>query len=549
MPEPLLRDDGIEFEHGPQGPQTYQDLFTWPAFFVDAILQKDNEDPDLGIGVNMVNKFHSGLHVVTDYSGVGSPEVACHFIHKALQNRAGSGYHIPPPCFVRASDSDPDCRAVLLSHEGESAPGCVMGDLLERCPPLLLQEWKALWLHYRKEAQLDLAPDERVGSSQLLKSLVKEKGHEFLFEALRAMQQPDHAHLVSPVWCHKRQKACCVKGSGDKPRGTIELAVGGVTCVDWSNMGIRQGWLGASSIAFLEWIRERRIFREDLLLVECVEPFDHEVLDHLLPGYGFFMVTLGPDDFGAPATRKRKYMALVNLETCAWHPDLRNPVEAFREMFCCPVVVDASQFCNAPECMVDDHVKAWATKQGFPETTPNGKPWKAKQLMRGAERQSIREWEDKVRKICGLQPGKLTTSFMNVTQSVARSPHAPFCPALMTRSRIWSMKAQRHMLVAEMFQVQGFNIFELGVGYVCPFKDMVLGDAIPETCLRRMCGNGMSMHCIGACICFLLACVDFIPLNQLAGQLEVKEEPKDSDEDAERVRLPKRRRPASSSFN
>ncbi len=68
--------------------------------------------------------------------------------------------------------------------------------------------------------------------------------------------------------------------------------------------------------------------------------------------------------------------------------------------------------------------------------------------------------------MCGLKEGELTTSFMNVTQSVARSPHAKLCPALITNSRLWAMKHQRFLLSPELFEVQGFAMFHKNIAEV-----------------------------------------------------------------------------------
>ena len=46
--------------------------------------------------------------------------------------------------FERAGDSDGICRRVLLQHEGWSRPGCIFGDITDRCPKQLLDRWTSL---------------------------------------------------------------------------------------------------------------------------------------------------------------------------------------------------------------------------------------------------------------------------------------------------------------------------------------------------------------------------------------------------------------------
>ena len=57
---------------------------------------------------------------------------------------------------------------------------------------------------------------------------------------------------------------------------------------------------------------------------------------------------------------------------------------------------------------------------------------------------------------------------MNVTQNASRSPSAVLVPCLIKNSRLFCMSNQRLLTLAEMFQVQGFPIFNSdGIPFQC----------------------------------------------------------------------------------
>ena len=58
----------------------FPSLFLWPAIHLQKLAMKD---PD--IVKCLIAKYQAGLHLSTDYSGVGSAELVCQFIQEALQ--------------------------------------------------------------------------------------------------------------------------------------------------------------------------------------------------------------------------------------------------------------------------------------------------------------------------------------------------------------------------------------------------------------------------------------------------------------------------------
>ena len=56
----------------------------------------------------------------------------------------------------------------------------------------------------------------------------------------------------------------------------------GVNCYDWSSMGSQNGWLGKSAFCFLQYMLERKLSQEDVIILECTCGFEDSCLTDLL---------------------------------------------------------------------------------------------------------------------------------------------------------------------------------------------------------------------------------------------------------------------------
>lgn len=73
----------------------------------------------------------------------------------------------------------------------------------------------------------------------------------------------------------------------------------------------------------------------------------------------------------------------------------------------------------------------------------------------------------KCRQTAGVGPREKPFYLMNTTQAASRSPCVTLVPALIRNSVIYSMQHGRVLTAPELFQVQGFPIFEAGE---CPYQ-------------------------------------------------------------------------------
>ncbi len=122
------------------GPQSFSEILFSVRFIVCQFL---------GEGAATWDEFKktSGVVLTTDYSGIGSPEIACAFIVEALRHH-GHLSTTQAASFVlcwRACELVGSCRSVLADHHDAFAPKHIMGDLLERLPACVKTSLSSLY--------------------------------------------------------------------------------------------------------------------------------------------------------------------------------------------------------------------------------------------------------------------------------------------------------------------------------------------------------------------------------------------------------------------
>ena len=114
------------------GPQTHEEMFMWPSTFLTQ-LRSWAGSADL-LFDRAINKFERGVQMSSSYSGLGTAELAMHWLKQGFRLR---GFLFGPNSLqcLRASDVDESCRAVL-EHMSNSdcGPACICGSLQERAP-------------------------------------------------------------------------------------------------------------------------------------------------------------------------------------------------------------------------------------------------------------------------------------------------------------------------------------------------------------------------------------------------------------------------------
>ena len=111
-----------------------------------------------------------------------------------------------------------------------------------------------------------------------------------------ALGPPRHA------FCRRHGQFCQVAPHHGRREDHLHVHCAGVVCVDWSNRGKQRGWGGPSAAAFSQWVVERLLADDDIVIMECTPRFDvdrglRQTLGHK---YDVHPLVLSPSGLGFP---------------------------------------------------------------------------------------------------------------------------------------------------------------------------------------------------------------------------------------------------------
>ena len=474
----------------------------------------------------------SGLLLTTDYSGIGCPEEALsQLVAVAAEESAQAGEDFPgPSCFqcLRAGDVSPHCRHVLQSSAGCFRPTCLHGNILERCPQGYLAQMKLS----QGEASRMLNKRQQ---EQSCRSSASKRAAALDAGRAAVVEMSVYMHDVSGIapdsvsaYCYIHKRPCPVIPLPNVPG--LRMHVAGVTCVDWSSMGAGRQWLGDSCPVMMEWVRERLLATEEVVIAECVLGFDSDTLAMLLKDvYEMTVLRLSPVLFGEPVARQRKFMVLLRKGKLRWQQGISDygVEDAFSRIFARTLCMHAESKFRAPKEHLTGYLADLAEKQGMPASTRHGKSWSCFQLATPAVRQSIQDHESALVQRCGTN-----TSMVGWLANLAQRPHFMpavryIIPALLRSSKLWIFNLRRWPTPHELLEVQNFNVFgadssgrpddPIATAKECARADALkcgVGQAISSLTpaqMQSVAGNGMNLRCIGAAVLFTLGCVEQVP--------------------------------------
>ena len=246
-------------------PRDARDVFEWPKFLKDGL---ENNLYNIDFTEKFkVNTSHK-MRLTTDYSGLGAAEIAFVKLPQTMNPKAVISV-------LRAGDKKASMRKALMGHKGRSKARCVFGDMMARMPSRLfnaLQDLKARTLRVQQRLC------EEGGS---LAEISEGLGQSFIRAAIDLVMNyaADHKDFLNDrtmAWCYVHKKQCKIfhgAGMQDEIDEVLEIHLAGMSCYDWSKMGMQAKWLGESTWPFLQWCLERLIQDEDLILVECFPDF------------------------------------------------------------------------------------------------------------------------------------------------------------------------------------------------------------------------------------------------------------------------------------
>lgn len=91
-----------------------------------------------------------------------------------------------------------------------------------------------------------------------------------------------------------------------------DVHLAGVSCTDWSSMGLQNKENGTQIPAILVWAPQRLLLLDPVVLVENVPQFKQSMLEDLLgEAYDIVSIPLCNTMFGMPGSRRRPYLLLT----------------------------------------------------------------------------------------------------------------------------------------------------------------------------------------------------------------------------------------------
>ena len=493
----MIDGDGTDV---PAGPSDAHSAVHWASDSLRMLQVLSKKHFGIDFSKHLTDIMRKGLAIRTDYSGIGTAELAAAHIAKAVEAQEDIRAKL---IVQRAGDMNHRCREVLQHHSELSRPGCVHKDMLERMPERLMKRLKRL--HARHLIQVK----QRIGKGEKKSEVYNNQGRKFMRQAVKFVFQ-DNVHVSEVVaHCEVHDKDCAVlPGLPKKLKAAMVGNIAGVNCYDWSSMGAMMKWLGPSVFAFLCWARERVLARqqEQFAIVECVIGFDDEFLAEIFDGH-FSLTTLRitPTMLGDPIQRHRKYMILFSDSSkLQWHPSILkfgSPQAAFEKLFARNIIMDCDERLRAPAEDIASNHKVLAVRRGMPEVRRSGRNWTGFQILTPALKTAVRFHEQVIQENEGTLKNPYVVN-LHQSPNYVRTNRG-VASALLRTSRLWSVNKRRLLHPLEYLELQGLNIWD-NDEFQCEFASALR--QLSERQVRQMAGNAMHLRVVGVAIMFCLAC-------------------------------------------
>ena len=241
-------------------------------------------------------------------------------------------------------------------------------------------------------------------------------------EILKAHAQKTPCTTFS-AQCLNHGKECRFSAQPDAQ--TLIMNVSGPSCQDFSLMGKQSRFLGPTNDALLQFLYERLMLQEHVILVENVLRFQPDVIAKALgPQYDMKTLRVSPELLGWPIHRQRLYMVFIRKNTLSWR--LEEDVQtAFERMFAREMHLTGDALMRAPPEAVQAAQDLVREKRGLPCIHSSGKPWSAFQLLSKGAQQKVREHES----LAEAKYGKRAAVVVNIAQGVSWSPRVDGLPS------------------------------------------------------------------------------------------------------------------------
>ncbi|CAE7670310.1 unnamed protein product [Symbiodinium sp. CCMP2592] len=377
-----------------------------------------------------------------------------------------------------------------------------MDDLCEQASKDLQQ--KLLQTEAEAVASVDTVCSPLRRQKFKLMEMQKQAGQDVTANLHQCLSGVDFRRATS--FCLVHNKECPIPDTRTyEDRGMLTMAIAGISCpmlsLDWSCMGSKHGLVGKGNQANIMWVRERFAKQETVIFMECTSLFDEsEAVTNMLSSiYDFQSIIVGPDDFGLPCTRQRKFSVGV-LRSWGYLDATLSELGSFFKIR----RISGDVYLTAPVQDVSEHLASRAAERGLARCSTS--LLDAAQLLPPAMAIRRQVYQDQMREqgltvgLCML--GQNAESFGHLSET---------CPALLRSSTVWCFgrSAERELLAKEHLVLMGLPAYphiEEATGYACPFKEILDGPTkLSDSQVKALAGNSISVPVFGHLVTFVLA--------------------------------------------
>ena len=386
----------------------------------------------------------------------------------------------------------------------EWAPQHVFLNLFDIMPAGCEKRWKAELKDRRDRITTSIQSGSAHPDSR--QALIETSGRDFVATKIAEMRL--WTEMPTSQWCVKHGRCCelCPR-VGDK----LHMEVAGSTCVAFSSMGARWGWLHESSITFLAWGRRVRAMRPHCVVHECVPKFPEDMLATVLncegQQYAVSSFVFSPVQQGVPINRKRRYSVAILLPQLRLVREIFGP-DDFADLTFCSCALAADCFLRASEEEIARIKQEMVRAANLPPDC-QGRPWHFRAVLPSGDFQRLQQV---------LQQGFLDDpgcGLVSLSQNATfQRRNAATAPALLKSSSLYRVidkrsRQDRPVMPTEYYCMQMLPL-HLPPGHTaCQlFGEEELRNAGVLTSMsktRALMGNGMNMHSVGAIVVYVLS--------------------------------------------
>ena len=209
----------------------------------------------------IANMLRNEIIVTSCYSGIGGAETASSMLASCVASTCAQA---PRMQHYSVCENKAAAVAALKNHPSLAEASHIFGNILDRLPTQVRHMCEELQTQASAE-WLDIKKSGR--RSREHRELLEHK----LFNKLCGIL--DAVEFDQEAFCEKHGTTCPLNVRATRGNdGYIHVEMAGTTCLAWSSIGARDGWLHHSTLPCLVWIYSTRFFEPDIIIHENGPP-------------------------------------------------------------------------------------------------------------------------------------------------------------------------------------------------------------------------------------------------------------------------------------